>query len=326
MRLYLILLATITIIFMYGCTKKLKIAAPVPAKRPDSIDLKKIKPNELGKVMVLEYHRIGPVEARWTRTPENFRKDLQRLYTKGYRPVSLTDYLDNRISVPAGFSPVILTFDDASRGQFNYIIKDGKRLMDPDSAVGILEEFNKKHPDFGLKATFYVLYPAFGQPQYSDEKIRYIIEHGMEVGNHTWNHSNLSTLPSDKTVQDIALPQKKVSEIVKGYRINSIALPYGEKPKDIKNLVSGNCQGTTYKNRCALLVGAEPAPSAASERFSAYSIPRIQGIQSELDMWFAYFDKNKGRRFVSDGDPDIITFPAAEESSLRSGIKNIRIY
>ena len=37
--------------------------------------------NELGRVMILEYHKIDTPEARWTRTPENFRRDLQRLIT-----------------------------------------------------------------------------------------------------------------------------------------------------------------------------------------------------------------------------------------------------
>ena len=33
-------------------------------------------PNELGRVMILEYHKIDYPEERWTRTPENFRRDL----------------------------------------------------------------------------------------------------------------------------------------------------------------------------------------------------------------------------------------------------------
>ncbi|HEY7437429.1 MAG TPA: hypothetical protein VIE41_19975, partial [Methylomirabilota bacterium] len=43
--------------------------------------------NELGRVMILEYHKIDNPEGRWTRTPENFRRDLQRLWERGYRLV-----------------------------------------------------------------------------------------------------------------------------------------------------------------------------------------------------------------------------------------------
>ena len=50
-----------------------------------------LPPNELGRVMILEYHKIDYPEERWTRTPENFRRDLETLYARGYRLQSLND-------------------------------------------------------------------------------------------------------------------------------------------------------------------------------------------------------------------------------------------
>jgi hypothetical protein len=58
------------------------------------------KPNELGRVMILEYHKIDNPEGRWTRTPENFKRDLTRLWERGYRLVALTDYLDGKMTYP----------------------------------------------------------------------------------------------------------------------------------------------------------------------------------------------------------------------------------
>src|SRR5438128_11408157 len=84
-----------------------------------------LPPNELGRVMILEYHKIDYPEARWTRTPENFRRDLETLYAKGYRLINLGDLLDRRIAVPAGTTPVVLTFDDSSPGQFRYLEHNG---------------------------------------------------------------------------------------------------------------------------------------------------------------------------------------------------------
>ena len=78
--------------------------------------------NELGRVMILEYHKIDYPEERWTRTPENFRRDLEALYARGYRLQSLNDLLDGKITVGAGFTPVVLTFDDSSPGQFRYAL------------------------------------------------------------------------------------------------------------------------------------------------------------------------------------------------------------
>src|SRR5262249_60029238 len=61
-----------------------------------------LAPNELGRVMILEYHKIDYPEERWTRTPENFRRDLETLYTRGYRLIALNRRLDGRNSQPAG--------------------------------------------------------------------------------------------------------------------------------------------------------------------------------------------------------------------------------
>ena len=107
--------------------------------------------------MILEYHKIDNPEGRWTRTPENFKGDLKRLWELGYRLVALTDYLDGKISLPAGTSPVILTFDDSSPGQFRYVQRGGDWVIDPECGLGILEAFAREHPGFGRAATFYVL-------------------------------------------------------------------------------------------------------------------------------------------------------------------------
>ena len=79
------------------------------------------KPNELGDIIILMYHEIGSPEGEWRRTPENFRRDLQTLYGLGYRAVSLQDVVNGRIDIPAGTSPVVLTFDDGNKGNFNYL-------------------------------------------------------------------------------------------------------------------------------------------------------------------------------------------------------------
>ena len=57
-----------------------------------------LAPNELGRVMVLEYHKIDYPEERWTRTPENFRRDLETLYSRGYRLQSLKDRKSTRLN------------------------------------------------------------------------------------------------------------------------------------------------------------------------------------------------------------------------------------
>lgn len=90
-----------------------------------------LQPNELGRVMILEYHKIDLPEERWTRTPANFRRDLERLWERGYRLVALNDLLDGRIGIRRGTTPVVLTFDDSSPGQFKLIEKNGDWYWTP---------------------------------------------------------------------------------------------------------------------------------------------------------------------------------------------------
>jgi hypothetical protein len=65
--------------------------------------------------------------------------------------------------LPVGTTPIVLTFDDSSPGQFRYIQQNGVLAIDPKSAIGILEAFTREHPDFGRAATFFVL-PAADPP------------------------------------------------------------------------------------------------------------------------------------------------------------------
>ena len=73
-----------------------------------------------------------------TRTLENFRRDLETLYAKGYRLINLGDLLDRRFTLPGGTTPVVLMVDDSSPRQFRYLEHDGTLEIDPKSAVGIL--------------------------------------------------------------------------------------------------------------------------------------------------------------------------------------------
>src|SRR5438105_2369944 len=70
-------------------------------------------PNHLGRIPVAEYHVIGDTESTYQRKRQTFRKDLEMLYSRGYRPITISQMLDKDFSlVPAGMSPVVFVFDD----------------------------------------------------------------------------------------------------------------------------------------------------------------------------------------------------------------------
>ena len=72
----------------------------------------KTGPNELGKLLVLEYHRIGNNEGEWIRSEAHFRNDLRMLWDRGYRPVTMRDVANGNINIPEGTSPVVFVFDE----------------------------------------------------------------------------------------------------------------------------------------------------------------------------------------------------------------------
>jgi hypothetical protein len=288
--------------------------------------------NELGRVMILEYHKIDYPEERWTRTPENFRRDLETLYARGYRLQSLTGLVEGRITVPAGTTPIVLTFDDSSAGQFRYIEQNGTLEIDPKSAVGVLESFIKERPDFGRAATFFVLPGAkppnnlFNQPEHEGRKLRWLVEHGYELGNHTLWHANLGKYDEATVRAQLAEAQVWVQRHVPDYRFRTLALPHGVYPKDVSWALAGTAKGTSYRHEAVLMVAGGAAPSPFAKSFDPVRLPRIQAIEHDLRYWLDHFDRTPADRYVSDGVADTITIPTSLKDKLRDPLaKNLKV-
>ena len=291
-----------------------------------------LPPNELGRIMVLEYHKIDYPEERWTRTPENFRRDLETLYARGYRLQNLNALLDGKITVPAGTTPVVLTFDDSSPGQFRYIAKNGHFEIDPKSGVGILEQFIKEKPDFGRAGTFFVLPGAsrpnklFDQPEHEGRKLQFLVKQGYEIGNHTLWHANLAKYDEATVRAQVAEAQVWVQRHVPDYKLRTLALPHGIYPKDIRWVQEGTAKGTTYRTDAILMVAGGAAPSPFARSFDPLRIPRIQAVEKDLAYWLNHFDKNPSDRFVSDGNETTLTIPGSHRDKLKSSLpKDLKV-
>jgi peptidoglycan/xylan/chitin deacetylase (PgdA/CDA1 family) len=285
---------------------------------PTPSELALIKANEAGKVMILMYHVIGAdKESDWAQTTANFRRDLQMFYDQGYSLISLKDFVNNNISTPAGKTPLVLTFDDGTVGHCRYIeTEDGTKMIDPECVVGILLDFGRQHPDFGHTATFYVNNdPPFSQKGWQD-KLRELVELGFDIGNHTITHAKLNKLSAEGVQKELAGIPKLVEETVPGYKVTSLALPYGLSPQEYHLAVQGSSDGYAYEHQAVLKVGANPALSPVVEGFDPTRLPRVMASTVELEKWLAYFQKNPGQRYISDGNPQTIAIPAEKEEIL----------
>lgn len=285
------------------------------------IDVENIKPNELGEIMVLMYHRIGDVDLEYDRSVASFKKDLEILYEKGFRSVSMADYMNSHFDIPAGTTPVVFTFDDGDISHFKVARNEkGELIPDPNCAVGILDAFSREHPDFGKHAIFYLNAYAFGESEYLDWKLNYLLENGYEIGNHTFGHDALDGLDAVGIQETIGGNVAYYKEINDRIDMNSIALPYGIAPiEDLEDYgVSGEYKGRRYENKVMLLVGWRPTWPLYIDGINPRGINRVQCGDMEFQMhwWLNVYEDTPENRYISDGVPEIITIPKSRESDL----------
>lgn len=277
--------------------------------------------NHMGKIPVLEYHVIGGEKnGLYTRTVASFKADLEDVYKRGYRPITIAQMLDkNFADVPDGMSPVVFVFDDASPEQFSYIEgANGQLTIDPNSAIGIWQDFAKTHPGWKNRGTFCMLNGAdFGHNFFGDapagkykgtqkkqwrfQKVKWLADQGFELCDHTVWHMKLSQYPDDKIQGQIAGNIMAIDSAVPGYKVRTIALPYGLWPKNRPLAWQGSWvdpktkQTHAYKLDAVLEVSGGPATSPYDPKFDPHSIKRIEAIGTDIQKTLDGLDKNKTR-------------------------------
>ena len=305
---------------------------------------KEHKVNELGKVPIMMYHGIKDVPSEetqytggnfdrdgYSRTSEAFRNDLEMYYQKGYRMVRLIDYMNGNIDTELGKSPIVLTFDDVNDNNFKVtgIDEDGNLIIDPNCAVGILEEYKKKYNDFNVTATFFLNSGLFGQPKYNKQIIKWLVDNGYDIGNHTKNHVNFKDVDEFRTQEEIAYMYELFDEIIPNKYVKVIALPYGSPgKKDHPNfpyILEGSSDGYSYKTEGTLQVGWTYEYSPYHKNFDKTFIKRIRawdnnGEDHDIQMTFTNLEKS---RYISDGDKDTIVVP--DDSNVNVDIKDKKV-
>ena len=204
-----------------------KIFVIVSKGKLDENVYREYKVNELGRVPIMMYHGIidtnetkyvgGNVDKDgYNRTANAFRNDLEFYYQSGYRMIRLTDYVNGKIDVELGYSPIVLTFDDGNKNNFNVLGRnsDGSLQIDPNCAVGILETFKKKYPDFNVTATFFVMNGLFNQSEYNEEIMKWLVDNGYDIGSHTTNHADFTTIGINKTQEVVGKMYEKLDGIL----------------------------------------------------------------------------------------------------------------
>jgi len=305
--------------------------SPAPEIEIEPVDYSKIQPNESGDIPIVMFHNFVEdlnltTDEDFTTSFDAFEKLLETLHSEGYRLISMRDFIDHNISVPAGTRPMVFTFDDGSSGQFNLIKENGKLVVNPKSAVGIMIKFNEKHPDFGLKGIFYLNMDkeekTFEGAGTLKERLEILTSCGFEVGNHSWGHFNFSGSKNREQIYErLGRNQKRLQEIIKGLSFYSLALPHGGKaPEELKDaMVQGEYEGARYFNETIMAVGSTPSVPSIHKDYNPGYVARIRSqgkneIKFDLTYWLP--NMTRARMYISDGDPRTVVVPKGKESLI----------
>jgi peptidoglycan/xylan/chitin deacetylase (PgdA/CDA1 family) len=294
-------------------------AAPPPAAAPAAAVA--VKANELGEVPVLMYHRIlAKPLASLDRTPVELRDELTRLAQEGYVPVTAAEYVSARMNLPAGRHPVVLTFDD---GSSTHVALDGGGVPGPDTAVGVIMAVAARYPGFRPVATFFVNHDPFTLGPRTAEAVHWLVQHGFEIANHTTHHLDLAQMTRAQVQKEIGTDQKMVTDLG-GPPPITFAFPFGA----LSHLAwadHGSGGGATWDFAGMFLAGWKPAESPYLKGYDPWQIPRIrsEGKIKEDDCtrfcseaWLDWLARNPDKRYTSDGDPRVISYPAAKAAFL----------
>src|SRR5689334_23295850 len=290
-------------------------------------------PNEMGRIMVLEYHLITDHNGLYARERGQFRKDLELLYDRGYRPVNMSAVLDKNLNLPKGLSPVVFVFADASPEQFRYIENNGKLEIDPTTGIGIWLDFKQTHPAWGNKAVFCLLNGAnaghncFGytgvqgqKTQWRFMKVKWLADNGFELCDHTLWHAQLSKYPDAFVQEQIARNVLGIDSAVPGYKIRAMALPQGLWPKNRALASKGSWtdpktgKTVNYSWPVVFEVDGGPMRSPYDPAFNPGSTPRIQVIGNAVEANMNKLEQ-AGNAYISDGNPSGVARPASPSAT-----------
>lgn len=185
-------------------------ARTVPALRlpanpaPRSVDLP-----------ILTYHRVNPlrpgagaVETDLTIEPADFAVQMRAIHAAGYHTVTqrqLFEALFKGAKLPS--RPVLLTFDDG------YV--DGVKHILP-----VLERHR-------MKGTFYMITSRFEEPGFMNQaQLRELDRAGMDIGSHTVDHVDLTTLPPGALAGELRRSKAKLERVL-GHPVQFFCYPSG---------------------------------------------------------------------------------------------------
>jgi peptidoglycan/xylan/chitin deacetylase (PgdA/CDA1 family) len=192
--------------------------------------------------------------------------------------------------------------------------------------VGILEEMERKDPTWRARAVFAWYWPyPFRQtdPDKIAQALEYLLDNGYELSNHSNEHQSLKDMSAAEVQENLATAEKRVADLLgrDHVEVSTLTLPFGLWPEDRSSVLAGEHNGYSYEHHLVFEVGWMPTRSPHHVEYDPNSILRVAAHEPWGDHdwfgWLDWMDEEPGRRYVSDGDPTTVTYPADWEEFAR---------
>ncbi len=211
------------------------------------------------RVPILMYHYVrdadpaGRLGFGLSVRPADFRAQLDLLRERGFHPVTMTevdDYLDGQGPLPRG--AVVLTFDDGYADFWS-------------TALPALQAR-------GFSAVAYIVPGFLGRPAYmTAAEVAGLGAQGVEVGSHTVNHLDLTTLPPSRLKLEVEESRSRLQSLT-GTPVEDFCYPSGRFSPAVQEAV----RAAGYRSATTTAPGSE---ESAAHRLQLGRV-RVSGGES----------------------------------------------
>ncbi len=206
---------------------------------------------------VLNYHRVHDLDDSFFRVrPATLRLQLEFLLQTGYRPISLSQFLDAHLRErPLPRQAVLITFDDGYEDfLFNaWPILEGLGISSTLFLIeGFIGRWNDWERDGGVR-----------RRHLSRSQIEELLAAGVEIGSHSRTHPNLTQLDEAALLGEIGSSKERLEELFQ-VKIRAFAYPGGHHCLQVRRMTAEYYE----------LGFAASAPSCSAQG-DPYSLPRF---------------------------------------------------
>ncbi len=187
---------------------------------------------------ILAYHAVHPLRLdSISVTPERFDAQLRWLAQRGYRGVSLAEYLRQADAQPGQIGRLVaLTFDDGYVDNLTYALPLLEKYGFSATIFVVAESIGTDHL---IDADLLVRYPSVPRSAYallSWAEVQRLQHKGIEIGSHTCTHPKLDQLDSLKQRYEINASKQQLEDRLQE-PVVSFCYPYGHFNDDSLALV-----------------------------------------------------------------------------------------